>query len=88
VNPLAIDEQHAAPDCPSSCIHVVHASTEDEADDALAGIHGRPYTAWDGVNQGPDGSGGGYCPHGANTFPTWHRPFLVLFEVTTHFFLV
>ncbi|KAF2115499.1 hypothetical protein BDV96DRAFT_646497 [Lophiotrema nucula] len=45
----------------------------------IAGIHGRPYTAWDGVKQASGGSGG-YCTHGSNIFPTWHRPYLVLFE--------
>lgn len=49
---------------------------------ALTGIHGRPYKAWDGVGIGPPGSGGGYCPHGSNLFPTWHRPYLALMEVT------
>ncbi|KAF2001443.1 Di-copper centre-containing protein, partial [Amniculicola lignicola CBS 123094] len=45
----------------------------------LAGIHGRPFIPWDGVNQ--DGGGGnGYCSHGSNIFPTWHRPYLALFE--------
>ncbi|KAL1969229.1 hypothetical protein VTN77DRAFT_483 [Rasamsonia byssochlamydoides] len=43
----------------------------------VAGIHGLPYRAWDGV----EGSyQTGYCSHGANTFPTWHRPYVALFE--------
>ncbi|KAF2259452.1 Di-copper centre-containing protein, partial [Lojkania enalia] len=45
----------------------------------IAGIHGRPHVAWDGV-ESADGGGGGYCAHGANIFPTWHRPYLALFE--------
>lgn len=42
------------------------------------GIHGRPFVAWDGVN-GPFKTG--YCTHGSILFPTWHRPYLALFEV-------
>jgi tyrosinase len=38
---------------------------------------GRPYRSWDGV-------GGsfqrGYCTHGSTIFPTWHRPYLALYE--------
>ncbi|KAH7118957.1 hypothetical protein B0J11DRAFT_552225 [Dendryphion nanum] len=46
----------------------------------IAGIHGRPHLTWDSVGRGPGNSGGGYCSHGINIFPTWHRPYLVLFE--------
>lgn len=42
------------------------------------GIHGRPYIAWDGV-QGPFQAG--YCTHSSILFPTWHRPYMALFEV-------
>jgi hypothetical protein len=46
------------------------------------GIHGRPYTAWDSVT-GPGGytQATGYCTHNSILFPTWHRPYLALFEV-------
>jgi tyrosinase len=48
-------------------------------------------TAWDGVGGRleDDGEGGrklpnmGYCPHGQVLFGTWHRPYLILFEVYT-----
>ncbi|KAH8656637.1 hypothetical protein BGZ60DRAFT_145468 [Tricladium varicosporioides] len=46
---------------------------------SIAGIHGRPYTTWDGVDA-KSGLGGGYCPHGNSLFPTWHRPYLALIE--------
>ena len=46
------------------------------------GIHGRPYIAWDGV-QGAFQIG--YCTHSSILFPTWHRPYVALFEV--HFIL-
>lgn len=44
----------------------------------LAGIHGRPFVQWN--NQGLKHSAG-YCPHGQNTFGSWHRPYLAIFEV-------
>ncbi|KAL5439756.1 hypothetical protein PMIN06_009849 [Paraphaeosphaeria minitans] len=48
----------------------------------IAGIHGRPFVPWDGV-KGDDyywSRYSGYCTHDSNIFPTWHRPFLALFE--------
>lgn len=52
---------------------------------SVAGIHGRPYRAWDGSN----GQGGaGYCPHSSNLFGPWHRPYLSLIEQRIHFFAV
>ena len=44
----------------------------------VQGIHGRPYIPWDGV-QGDNNEG--YCTHTSILFPTWHRPYLGLFEV-------
>ncbi|ERF72312.1 hypothetical protein EPUS_02199 [Endocarpon pusillum Z07020] len=44
----------------------------------VAGIHGLPRAPWDGV-VGQEASPG-YCVHGAVTFPTWHRPYVALFE--------
>jgi hypothetical protein len=43
------------------------------------GIHGRPYKGWDNVN-GPN-TDTGYCTHDSVLFPSWHRPYLALFEV-------
>lgn len=43
----------------------------------IEGIHGYPYRSWDGVN-GQFVTG--YCSHGSPIFPTWHRPYLALFE--------
>lgn len=49
----------------------------------IGGIHGMPYTEW-------DGSGGekpvsdeweGYCTHGSVLFPIWHRPYVAVYEV-------
>ncbi|KAM7207522.1 Di-copper centre-containing protein [Naviculisporaceae sp. PSN 640] len=57
----------------------------DENDDLsyfqIAGIHGRPFSAWNNVENVPGAPDGeGYCPHGELLFPTWHRPYLALFE--------
>ncbi|KAH7091062.1 hypothetical protein FB567DRAFT_588966 [Paraphoma chrysanthemicola] len=46
---------------------------------SIAGIHGRPFTSWGGVEKDPKGSLG-YCRHSSNIFSTWHRPYLALFE--------
>ncbi|KAG8816710.1 hypothetical protein FRC19_011858 [Serendipita sp. 401] len=53
------------------------ASTSPVSYFGISGIHGRPYVPWDGVD--PPG-GGGFCVHGTEQFPTWHRPYVVLFE--------
>ncbi|KAG5175355.1 hypothetical protein JKP88DRAFT_250260 [Tribonema minus] len=54
-----------------------------------AAIHGLPYVPFDNVNpiqweQGEPGQDvalfGGYCHHGTQLFPTWHRPYLMMFE--------
>jgi len=46
------------------------------------GIHGKPYVAWDGAEGDPSiySHYSGYCAHDNNLFPTWHRPYLALFE--------
>ncbi|KAK3692626.1 hypothetical protein B0T22DRAFT_486510 [Podospora appendiculata] len=49
----------------------------------IAGIHGLPHRAWNGVEQVPGApSTAGYCPHGELLFSTWHRPYVALFEQT------
>ena len=46
------------------------------------GIHGMPKENWNGYeNTEERGSKYGYCHHSQNTFPTWHRPYMYLFEV-------
>ena len=45
------------------------------------GIHGRPFIAWDNV-QGSFQAG--YCTHSSILFPSWHRPYMALFEVDFH----
>lgn len=52
----------------------------------LAGIHGYPGDArWDNsdkpANTGSDWTHYVYCTHNMITFPTWHRPYMLLFEV-------
>ncbi|KAI0032575.1 photo-regulated tyrosinase [Vararia minispora EC-137] len=48
----------------------------------IGGIHGLPYIQWDGsgAKEPVAGSWGGYCTHGSVLFPTWHRPYVALFE--------
>ncbi|KIL88341.1 hypothetical protein FAVG1_08420 [Fusarium avenaceum] len=55
----------------------------------VAGIHAYPLTSWDGAKAPPkdpkkagpgDNPNGGYCQHNTITFPTWHRPYMMLFE--------
>ncbi|KAI9720620.1 MAG: hypothetical protein M1812_002800 [Candelaria pacifica] len=48
----------------------------------IGGIHGRPFVAWDGVSSASNGSSSyqGYCTHNSILFPTWHRPYVALFE--------
>jgi len=45
----------------------------------IGGIHALPYVAWDNV--GESGKGG-YCAHGTVLFPTWHRVYVSLYEVS------
>ena len=50
------------------------------------GIHGLPKATWRGV-EWPDKKAentnpSGYCVHGSPKFPTWHRPYLAMFEVS------
>jgi len=47
----------------------------------VAGVHGYPDVAWDGAT-GADYSVG-YCTHASILFPTWHRPYIALYEVIT-----
>jgi tyrosinase len=49
----------------------------------LGGIHGLPYTQWEGSGGSEPVSGsewGGYCTHGSVLFPTWHRPYMLAYE--------
>ncbi|QSZ30034.1 hypothetical protein DSL72_004552 [Monilinia vaccinii-corymbosi] len=46
----------------------------------IAGIHGRPYYSWGHVEQSPNAPLIGYCTHANVLFPTWHRPYLALYE--------
>lgn len=48
----------------------------------IAGIHGLPYVRWKGEGEGSGkDERKGYCNHGSVLFPTWHRPYISLFEV-------
>ena len=48
------------------------------------GIHGAPKAGWDGMGPKQNAKNdvvSGYCAHGTETFPTWHRPYLAMLEV-------
>jgi tyrosinase len=50
----------------------------------IGGIHGLPYVQWEGAGSTRPVQGsqwGGYCTHGSVLFPTWHRPYVTLYEV-------
>ncbi|KAI9835969.1 MAG: hypothetical protein M1837_003559 [Sclerophora amabilis] len=49
----------------------------------MAGIHGRPFRPWDDVQATAGEESSGYCNHSSVLFPTWHRPYLALYEVTS-----
>ena len=52
--------------------------------DLCAAIHGLPLVSWDGVGREGlerDQMGDFFCNHNMATFPTWHRPYLALYEV-------
>lgn len=48
----------------------------------IAGIHGVPFRTWNGVVPVVGAGRSGYCTHSSVLFPTWHRPYLALFEVS------
>ncbi|KAF8990391.1 tyrosinase [Cyathus striatus] len=52
----------------------------------VGGIHGLPYIPWDGSAgvRTPNEEWSGYCTHGSVLFPTWHRPYVMLFEQILH----
>jgi tyrosinase len=45
----------------------------------VKGIHGAPVVPWDGSST--DSTQRYFCAHNKSTFPTWHRPYLALYEV-------
>ena len=58
----------------------------------ISSIHGAPFAPWDGVIYNPATADdvnkwGGYCTHESVLFPTWHRPYMSLFEVCSTPFL-
>ncbi|KAI0402806.1 Di-copper centre-containing protein [Xylaria palmicola] len=50
----------------------------------IAGIHGAPGLTWGNVDPLPGNDNLGYCHHVSILFPTWHRPYLVLYEQTMY----
>lgn len=48
------------------------------------GVHGAPFQPYNGVMPYARNVQSGYCMHSSVLFPTWHRPYLSLFEVAAH----
>ncbi|KAK2782432.1 hypothetical protein FQN52_001079 [Onygenales sp. PD_12] len=51
----------------------------------ISGVHGMPYLPWNGEEvprNGPKPTG--YCTHSTVLFPSWHRPYVALYEQCIH----
>ncbi|KAJ3565570.1 hypothetical protein NP233_g7549 [Leucocoprinus birnbaumii] len=48
----------------------------------VAGIHGLPFIEWAKERPSVNANQAGYCTHGQPLFPTWHRPYVALYEQT------
>ncbi|KAI0297811.1 photo-regulated tyrosinase [Multifurca ochricompacta] len=46
----------------------------------IGGIHGVPYIQWEASGDSKPVKWDGYCTHGSVLFPTWHRPYVALYE--------
>ncbi|KAE8393458.1 common central domain of tyrosinase-domain-containing protein [Aspergillus alliaceus] len=46
----------------------------------IAGIHHEPVVTWDEKDPPKPNPNGGYCVHNNVTFPTWHRPYMLVYE--------
>jgi len=82
---MEIDDMMKIPDLANLYLQAVeaHQNASRDANDhfswyEVSGIHGAPYQrGWNGVS-----NNGGYCSHGNPTFPTWHRAYLAMYEVS------
>ncbi|KAI0064090.1 tyrosinase [Artomyces pyxidatus] len=87
-NRLEINDLIKIQDQFSLYIQALAAMSADSQTDEISffqigGIHGLPYVQWEGSGGSQPVSGtewGGYCTHGSVLFPTWHRPYVGLFE--------
>ncbi|KAJ8453836.1 hypothetical protein ONZ51_g13376 [Trametes cubensis] len=63
-------------------LQIMMDTPQDEPDSffQIAGIHGLPYVSWNGVGEESPAEAAGYCTHSSVLFPTWHRPYVSLFE--------
>ncbi|KAH7035016.1 uncharacterized protein B0I36DRAFT_381822 [Microdochium trichocladiopsis] len=50
----------------------------------LAAIHGSPGLTWGDVDSIAGSENIGYCTHVSVLFPTWHRPYMALYEQTLY----
>ncbi|KAI2629693.1 Di-copper centre-containing protein [Hypoxylon sp. NC1633] len=51
----------------------------------ITGIHGAPALTWGDVDPTPGNEHSGYCTHVSILFPTWHRPYLALYEQVLYY---
>ncbi|KAJ7088152.1 photo-regulated tyrosinase [Mycena epipterygia] len=62
----------------------IYGQQQSEVDSffSMAAIHGLPYQPWDSAGEQPvdPKAWKGYCTHGNVLFPTFHRPYVFLFE--------
>ncbi|KAG9042400.1 hypothetical protein FS837_010910 [Tulasnella sp. UAMH 9824] len=60
--------------------------TKGDSHFQLGGIHGLPFQPWEGAGSGQVAGSffGGYCTHGTVLFPTWHRPYMAIYEQILH----
>ncbi|KAI0687171.1 hypothetical protein BC835DRAFT_1309269 [Cytidiella melzeri] len=90
-DPMGFSLYVRALSCPTTIVHPSYTSfvaimKNDPQDlDAsyfqIAGIHGQPYIAWQGAGgDQPAAPNEGYCTHSSILFPTWHRPYMALYE--------
>ena len=52
------------------------ASDSIGSNEITIGIHGEPLLPWDTTEEKTED----YCAHWKTTFPTWHRPYMLLYE--------
>ena len=66
----------------------VQDQTQRQSYFQISGIHGLPNVPWDDVTGTLSKfEWGGYCTHESVIFPTWHRPYVMLYEVCSTPFL-
>jgi len=92
---LYVQALSASLSCSTITVALTYIATMQNADQndllswlQVAGIHGYPFISYDSANgvngfqANPVNQAAGYCTHGSTLFPTWHRPYTMLVEVS------